>query len=337
MQHILKLQHHRHTGKVLQHHHTSYRGIFVVLALVGIVLGMSHHTIRAYADEIVISAKISAPAPTVPATISTPGDNAAVTAPEITIEGTCEVINPAIIVAVYRAGQSIGSTTCQPDGTYSLEVTLVPGMNELVAHSINITNDFGPDSSTVHITYTPPPPITPSTTDEADAPIESPDQLDSVPLPDNESVALLGLLVRSERAFVVFGPDKPAVWQGSFAGGIPPYRIEIDWGDDAKEIRDSVDTSSQELTHTYQKMHTHYVTFVISDASGQKVDYHFAAVTPYVAPAVTAPLLVTDKQLFVQLYGAYAATVSLGFLAWYETFAHLAKIKHLFSHLHVGK
>ncbi len=335
----LKLQHHRHTGKVLRHHHTSYRGIFLVLVLLGIVLGVSQYTMPASAEDLVVSAKISAPLPTTPATIDNIADNTQVTEANLTITGTCETLSPAIIVAIYRSGSPIGSTTCQPDGTFTVDVSLAPGENDLTARSVNITNDFGPDSTTIHVTYTPPAapiPITPTAATPEDTPSPAEPPTPSEVTPPDPELKLSGLLIRSERAFITFGPGKPAVWNGSFAGGIPPYKVVIDWGDGTTETKNNLMPTPQEFSHTYQKMQTHYITFTVTDAAGQQSEYHFAAVTPFVAPQTTAPLLVTGQLSFPQLYAAYTSVVILGFLVWYETYIHLAAKAihtiHLFGH-----
>lgn len=148
---MLKLAHHRHSFKLLPHHHTSFRGLFLILLIVGVSLVSMQRVV--HADFMDLNAKISGPIPTTAAVITAPVSGGIFSEPQLTVRGSCEELDPSSVVIIEIDGTFAGSTACLPGGTFSVQVTLPEGTHSLVARTSNTTDDFGPDSTAVSVTY----------------------------------------------------------------------------------------------------------------------------------------------------------------------------------------
>ena len=308
----LHLQHHRHTGKFLHHRHTSYRGLAVVLGVATAAIIGLNTMAKVTADSLYVYARIAAPVPTSPAVITSPSDNTTVHDANLIISGACPVITPQVIIAILDNGNTVGSAACDTSNNFSIPITLYEGANTLVARSITITDDTGPDSDPVHVTYVAP--VVPPTQNPPAQPPTSIGTGTSTPL-----------VITPGQSFVVYGPSRDATWTGSFSGGTPPYTVQIDWGDGTVNTYAVRDSSQQEFTHHYRHIAPYDITIHVTDTSGDSLTEHFAAVSPYIAPIVGGP---TQKGFWewlqgiiggpeaIGLYGGYITILSIFALIW---------------------
>jgi hypothetical protein len=334
---MLNLAHRRHTGKYLPHHHTSYHGLFLVLLVVGIALFSISRA--ANAADMTVSVKIPAPIPTVPATITAPTEGEEFDDPDITVEGTCEVMTPDIIIEIWSNGNFIGSGPCQSsDASYSVNVTLYPGWNALVAKSINITDDYGPDSTTVNVKYNapippPPPPPTPS-------PSPPPSTGGTTKPPtggtDTPGVCTPGgqLRIASEQTHLIFGRSDAAKWDIAVTGGCAPYFATIDWGDGKQSKVTIEDNDIHTYFHRYTAPKSFIATIIIEDSGSGATRFSVAATTStqpeLFGGGVTDengwpwnfPFFQTTEGLMVLLYLVYLLMLALFAAAWYDAYVH---------------
>lgn len=307
----LRLQHHRHTGRVLHHKHTSYRGLAVVIGLAGALIIGTATMAKAAADTLLVSARNPAPLPTVPAVITSPGNNTKTTSPQLQVSGTCEVANPPHIVTILDNGQAAGSTPCLADGTFSLIITIALGAHTLIAQTYTITDGVGPDSD----------PVTVIREAEPGAPITPSSPSGGTPgSPGGQPDTPASLTVTAGRPFVTFGPGKDAVWAGSITGGKPPYQVDINWGDNSTDSHTITNAGQQSFSHRYRNMWAHIITIQVTDAAGQVAIKQYAAVTPYLPPATTTtPKRTWDGSLPAGLYGAYLLVLAVFGALWIWT------------------
>jgi len=148
----LHLQHHRHTGRLLHHKHTSYRSLAIVIGLAGLTIVGTSILARATADSLYVYARIAAPIPDDPAIITHPPDNTVTDKADLTLDGSCPVVTPQVVIASVDNGAETGSVPCDSSNNFSLRFTLQAGRNTLVARSYTITGDTGPDSAPVTVT-----------------------------------------------------------------------------------------------------------------------------------------------------------------------------------------
>ncbi|HUS26095.1 MAG TPA: hypothetical protein VMY99_01985 [Nevskiaceae bacterium] len=327
MHRLLHLQHHRHTGKLLPHRYTSYRSLFLLLLIVGAGIVLVQQ--RVLADDLVVTGKVAAEQITSPAVITYPPDGSVLHTADVTVQGTCQPVASGTIVIVYSNNMLLGSTSCSNAGTFSLPVTLFTGPNTLIAKSVNITDDYGPDSAAVHVAVD----ISQAgTTGQGRATRPSSGSAGSAESETGQTGDTdNGLIIRSQRAYLVFGRTKPATWTGMVAGGIVPYQLIFDWGDGTVETLHDIGPEQHKQQHTYTALQPFFVEITATDAAGHTRKQQLVAVTPdtraAAGPLSTAPPgggLTQQQQLLIAIYVAYSLTLSIVALAWYD-----AKVLHL--------
>lgn len=310
---FLKLHHHKHTGKVLHHRHTSYRALAVVVVLAGACMLLTNR--MAQAADYTVTAKISAPLPSGAPVITSPANGTAFDTPAVTINGTCPVSTPAILIIIYEGTTALGTAQCSALGTFSVPITLHAGAQQLMATVVNITDDVGDSSTPFTLSYVPRPvplptnptaPVVPSPT--------KPSGHSSTPRGSGEQE----LEIRSRSPFIVYGPSKPAVWRGSFGGGQPPYTANIAWGDGTTSWLKRVGSEQQEVSHSYAEVKSAYrVTITLRDSGGQEVQMRLLAVSPTTATGTLAtPNLNTPFPFSRYLYLLYLLTLLVLFGLW---------------------
>lgn len=315
MKHLLHLQHRHHTGKKITHKHTSYRGLLVLVVLFGVTLCIIQQTVRA--SEIITTAKVAAPAPSLPAIITSHHNEEVITTPTVQFTGTCSYVAPSTAIELYIDTVFVGSSICETTGTFSLSTTISTGRHLIVVRTANVTGDYGPDSSPLHITYmkgdesqSPQTPTPPNTTSNTAPPA---------------SVAPNGVQIYSKFTYLLYGPEKDAEWVGYFSGGTAPYTVAIDWGDGTSSSYTATDSKSQTYRHSYRKYEPFFVTLTVTDADGSQTSMQLAAITPYVDSSATPGLIAggerarIDQILLYSAYATLATLVLLGILTVYHT------------------
>lgn len=309
----LHLQHHRHTGKLLHHTHTSFRSLAIVLVLAGACMIGLNILNRATAAELSVYASNPAPIPTDPAVITSPEDGTVLTKSATVVSGTCPVITPRVIVAILNNGQQTASVACDSDNKFSVTIVVEPGQHTLVARTYTITGDTGPDSAPVTFIYTTPPAIKSS-----DAAAVEAEEKGGEPL-----------AITIDTPFITFGPAKDAIWSGTITGGTLPYKVHIDWDDGSSSNYAISKSGPQQFVHHYTSMQPHLITLRVTDADGRGLVRSYAAVTPYVAPAIgdivpTSPKLPFRGSLPLAIYGLYLLILALFGFLWIRLHAVFA-------------
>jgi hypothetical protein len=233
----LRLQHHRHTGRRLQHRHTSYRGLAILVVVAGVAMLTLTAVARATADTLLVTARNSAPIPTEPAIITSPADNAVITTADIAVRGTCQSADLPRVVILLLDGTPTASAPCDSDNTFAVPLTLTLGTHALSTKIYNITEDAGPDGPTITVYYINP--AAASTDRGGNAP-------ETAPGPP--------LILTLDEPFIVFGPAKDAVWLGTISGGTLPYRVHITWGDNSSNNYTITTSGAQRFSHRYHGM-----------------------------------------------------------------------------------
>jgi len=304
MKTILKLHPHRHTGKLLHHRHTSYRALFLLLALTGAVLLTPVDMARA--DSYLVSAVVPAPLPDDPAVITSPRDGSVVNQPNIIVKGNCPVIDPPIIVVLYDGSVIVGSQYCGGDGSFSIPISLTVGSHSIVPHITNFTGQSGPTGNPVLITFDPPA-ITTSTTTVMVSPGGGQKQT-SPPLE-----------ILTDSPYVLYGPKKDAVWSGTVRGGTPPYGITLDWGDGAIENHHNISSGPISLRHHYSRAKLYELHIELRDTQGHVRGLSIVALSPAIYNN-SGPTIVGSTNLSRNwtLYTLYTLTVVALTLFWHR-------------------
>jgi hypothetical protein len=185
-----------------------------------------------------IEGKIPSNPPTTTATIATPRSGQYINDLPIQVSGLCPT---GLLVKVFANNVFVGSAVCEK-GSYSLEIDLFSGRNDIVARVFDSLDQGGPDSNVVSVTFN----------DEQFNPFGG---------------ALLSLT--SNYAQKGANPGEHLVWPIVLSGGTSPYAISVDWGDGkASDLISSQFAGTVELDHVYDSAGIYKVTIKATDKNG---------------------------------------------------------------------
>lgn len=253
MRKLLHLVEHKHTARHLPHHHTSYRGLWVVMVVFGSALLFIHQA--ATAANLNVNAKVAAPIPTAPAEITSPVSGFISNDDNIIVSGACPIINPSIIVVILRDNSFVGSGGCSSNGSFFASVHLNAGDNVLVPIVQTITYDFGTAGGATTISYRQPS-------------IVSPGQSETN-----------SLVVTVKNPLVVYRSDQLLEWHVNISGGQLPYDLTVNWGDGHSTTNSVNEMGQYNLSHVYGGSSTYHIKVSVKDAVGQEFQLSVVAVT----------------------------------------------------------
>jgi hypothetical protein len=193
-----------------------------------------------------VSGTVAAPPPTKAATIDVPRSGQSFSSLPITVSGLC----PAnLLVEIYKNNVFAGSTPCSR-GSYSLQIDLFDGRNDLVARVYDDLNQAGPDSNTVTVNY-------------------------------SSAIPVGGPRISLTTQFAKRGADPGSIlsWPITLSGGTGPYAISVDWGD--KTNPDLISQGSPgnfNIQHTYSISGVYKVTVKATDSGGNSAFLQLVAI-----------------------------------------------------------
>jgi len=175
--------------------------------------------------------------PTRGATITVPSNGASFTSTLITVSGLCPT---GLLVKIFDNNVFVGSVVCA-GGSYSLQIDLFSGRNDLVARVYDALDQAGPDSNTVTVTFN-----------------------DAQFLQFGTHVTLSS--VYAERGAA---PGTELDWPVLLSGGNGPYAVSVDWGDGSpSDLISITDPGTVNLKHTYKVAGIYNVVAKATDKNG---------------------------------------------------------------------
>ena len=261
------------TGKLLPITHTSFGALFMLLLLLlpQLAIYRSVQGVQTSSGSVPVTAIVPGPAPTTPATITSPLNESTTTSPTITVVGTC---GADLLVRIYRNDIFAGSTYCSASGTFTIDISLATGRNDLRALNYDTLDQAGPDSPTVAVTY-----ILKTTR-------FSPS--------DNKLPVETNILFDIDYHLPQLEPNKAAIWEAKITYGRPAYTLVVQWGDSSTETKQITDNDTFRLSHTYQRAGKYIIAFVIQDADNNKSRLQIAVTVNGTAP--TTPVATTASK-----------------------------------------
>lgn len=291
-----KISHHKHSGHVRPHEYTSYGPLAMLLLVVGVVLSV----ITVHADSgpgygtIALSGIMPGKAPTVAATIDSPTTNQHFTTSPLTVSGTCPVNT---LVEIFKNDIFGGSVACSTAGNYSIDVDMLIGQNVLKAKVYDSLNQAGPDSNLVTIFY--------------DA---LPAQASSV---SSLNLSASQLILSTDTVYRGVFPGQTLTIPITILGGVPPYAVNVLWGDSTNSVIPRNDTLTFNASHVYSKPGTYRITLQATDGQSRVAYLTVAAIvngTPAIGFASTTPTTKISKVLV--LWPLYTAMVAIVISFW---------------------
>lgn len=200
----------------------------MLLLCMSFILADTHHVAAAgqFPDQtssgsIGVEGKISTEAPKQAATITVPSNGATFTVLPINVSGLCP---SNLLIKIFANNVFVGSTTCA-NGSYSVQVDLFNGVNDLVARVYDALDQPGPDSNVVSVLF------------------------------NDVQVIQFGthVLLTSEFAQRGAPPGTELSWPIILSGGNGPYAISVDWGDGGPTtILSQSNEGTITVKHTYK-------------------------------------------------------------------------------------
>lgn len=198
--------------------------------------------------SIGIEGKIPSAPPTRGATITTPTNGQSFSTSPITVSGLCP---RGLLVKVFSNEVFVGSAPC-PSGSYSLQVDLFSGRNDLVARVFDAFDQPGPDSNIVTVTFND---------------------------PQFRPGGSTQLTLTSNYAQRGANPGQRLTWPIILNGGSGPYAISVQWGDGKTEDLISRQFPGViDLSHVYDAAGTYRVIIKATDKDGQTAYLQLVAI-----------------------------------------------------------
>lgn len=188
------------------------------------------------------------PPPTQAATITTPGNGASYSTSPITVSGICQT---GLLVEIYNNGVMVGAVMCEA-GSFSLQVSLFAGINEISAIVYDDLGQAGPTSNIITVNYT-------------DTSFQAFGELITLTSSYGRRAAAAGAQL---------------TWPLQLSGGTGPYAFSIDWGDGSKPQLKSVPLAGViDIDHAYKRAGIYLVNVTVTDVNGVSAFLQLVAVS----------------------------------------------------------
>jgi len=185
-----------------------------------------------------VQATIPGAPPTRGATIVVPSNGAVFTSVPITVSGLCP---SGLLVKVFDNNVFAGSVVCS-NGSYSLQIDLFNGQNDLLARVYDALDQTGPDTNTVTVTF------------------------------NDAQFIQFGTAISLSSVYAERGapPGTELDWPVLLSGGTGPYAISVDWGDSSpSDLLSVIDAGTINLKHTYKVSGIYKVIVKATDKNGE--------------------------------------------------------------------
>lgn len=297
----LTLLHHRHSGKLRPHEHTSYLPLGAVLLAVGLLLGVYTSYAASPGPEsgsIGLNGVVPGKPPTVAATIDTPKNGARFSTTPVNVTGSCP---KNTLVELFKNNIFAGSIPCLDTGRYALDIDLLIGENVLVAKVYDDLNQAGPDSNKPTIFY------------------------DALPAQAGPLTSLdfggAQLLLNTDAVFRGVFPNQEMVMPIDILGGTPPYAINVQWGDSSNKVVPRGNNQSFTVGHVYKRPGTYQISIQGSDANGRVAFMTVAAIVngqPGLASGSTDEPAMSNTTMarLLTLWPLYTSVVAIAVSFW---------------------
>ncbi|MDB5164297.1 MAG: Fibronectin type protein [Candidatus Saccharibacteria bacterium] len=217
------------------------KSVWLLSVLLGLLLSLSATPVLAVTNPqsgpIGLQGTVASPPPTQAAVISLPRAGQVFTAIPITVSGLCP---KGTVVKIFKNGVFAGSADCA-NGSFSLQIDLFSGQNDLIARVYDSLDQAGPDSTVVTVTF------------------------------QDATYGTFGNHVSLTSSYAKRGanPGQTLSWPIILSGGTAPYAISVDWGDGkAPDLISLAAPGTFTPTHVYAAAGVYNVIVKATDKNG---------------------------------------------------------------------
>lgn len=230
---------------------TRFRLIAIIIVSIGGLFALGHvgTMVSAVSESgsIQLGGNVPGPPPQFAAVIQQPTPNQKFAQSLITVSGTCP---DSSFVQILRNGVFAGATPCN-GSTFSLQIDLVVGKNDLMAKVYDNLGQFGPDSAIVTVYYEPP---------------HNPAVIATGQVAN--SSGLQQLLVTTDSLYHGVNAGNQATFSFTITGGQSPYALVIKWGDGTESVFARDSAGQFDVGHVYKHGGIYTLIITASDALG---------------------------------------------------------------------
>jgi hypothetical protein len=289
-----KIIHHDHSWRLRPHEHTSYLPLAFLLLVAGTVLVV--FTVSSYAatpytgpeaGSVGLTGTMPAAPPKEAATITSPRDGQHFITSPVTVSGTCP---DNTLVEIYKNDIFAGSTPCDANGKYSIDIDPLFGQNILTARVYDVLNQAGPVSKAVTIFY-----------DYSLSPAASSSFLD---------FSGAQLLLDTDAAYRGSFPQQQLNVPITVIGGTPPFAINVQWGDSKNQVIPRGNNTTFNAGHAYSKPGTYKITLQGTDSKQLTAFLTVAAIVNGQPELAAANSVAKASSKLVVLWPAFAIAVT---------------------------
>lgn len=170
-------------------------------------------------------------------TITFPTNGANITDLPVNVTGLCQT---GLTIKIFKNGVFGGSAVCN-NGSYSVQIDLFVGRNELVARAYDDLDQASPDSNLVVVNF-----------------------------PVSQFSGLNRVSLSSAFAKRGANPGQTLTWPIILSGGNGPYAITVDWGDGTQsDIISREFPGTFDISHVYESAGTYNVLIRAIDKNGE--------------------------------------------------------------------
>lgn len=200
--------------------------------------GSAHAATQQQTGSTGVEGTVPGAPPSQGATIDVPKNGQTFSNIPITVSGLCP---NNTLVELYTNDVFAGSIDCS-HGSYSLQIDLFEGRNDLVARVYDSLNQAGPDSNTVTVYFNP---------------------------PNSSSGPRISLTTQYAKRGA--NPGSILTWPMTLSGGTGPYAMTVDWGDKTEpDLFTQQVPGDINLQHTYAQAGVYKVIIKASDSGGNE-------------------------------------------------------------------
>lgn len=282
----------------------------LVLLCVGVfIIGWTYQVI---ADNFTVSAVVPAASLEQGAMITYPADGAILTQTPTIVRGLCPQNS---YVKLYDNGLFSGVDICSSAGTFQIEIDLFNGQNVLLAKDFNITDQQGPVTPSITVTYQPKQPAT-------NPPVNHKTGGSTYTNKAGVSPEVPPLLLISDFHYQTSVIGRNFSWAIGIQGGVPPYAVTIQWGDGQTSTATYQKPVVFQITHKYSRQGYYVVKVDATDAGGNHRLLQLAALVKLfgapgiVSAGVSASATPAKQNVLIALIALLADTQGWLWVAW---------------------
>jgi hypothetical protein len=247
----------------------------------------THAVLQQQSAPVGVEGVIPSNPPTQGATISVPSNGQTFNNIPITVSGLCP---KGLLVEILKNGVFSGSAQCT-SGSFSIQIDLFNGQNDLVAKVYDALNQSGPDSNKVTVFF-------------------------------NGSFAGGGNRPTLTTAFAKRGADPGSVltWPITLSGGAGPYAINVEWGDKSPlDLLSRATAGDFNIEHTYTQSGIYNVTIKVTDSTGAAAFLQLVGIAngPIQQTTATGQSTSTTKTVKVYVWWPLLIAFALAILAFW--------------------